>query len=695
MNVKIVDIEAIEKQWYKYYNIFDSEVKVWGILNNIDKEICLTMDFSEDVYTDNDENTPCINIGLSNPLIVECKDEKEFVLVIKYLIGHEIGHILHTSARSWMWGLKTGLKSFFVYMSTKYEGKTRCFKKDEDYDKFLKYLREKEKIYINLPLIKEFNHFICNAMEDGRIERKQMEISNNFKNQLLVSRNKSYNSAEFKLPHKEEDLTAIEKLQIILNQILSLSTSGLYMKNYADTVKEDGEVNTLLDSMLMDIGTSVTAKTTMTVMKKSLEIENKLYDLFLEAVKLDAEEVENMLGAIAKMFSTDAKGYDNLPKNFSPNEESDDETGEDISMNGFNIFDSSSDKKEEKDKGDEAKGKDVKEKLKDSAKSTPSEEDVKEAQESLDAVSEKEKSKIDSQKSVMEKPVKMNPTPPSLEKSEGKLYDPDVTFKELPREYKLNYPTPTDIQANAQKVKQELMQILRNQKSIETDLTRGDVCEDDLYKMILGETEFFEREIDEKEFDGVAYILQDNSGSMYGSKRELACRASTLIEEAFKELMPLKITSFTCSDNNVIHRCVKEFDEVQSNSNSFNFLKALDAECGNKDGYSIRIATKELLNRPEEKKIFVIISDGLPTDYNSTEINPAYDVQEAVRIARENGIIVVPIYISEYLDMNDSYNKEILDTYSKMYGKQFIACEPNKLADKLIDIFKAFYLNSK
>ena len=74
---------------------------------------------------------------------------------------------------------------------------------------------------------------------------------------------------------------------------------------------------------------------------------------------------------------------------------------------------------------------------------------------------------------------------------------------------------------------------------------------------------------------------------------------------------------------------------------SYNFSSKGPSGCCNKDGYSIRVATSELLKQVAKKKILIILSDGLPSAYAGDGTN---DVSTAVDEARRQGIEVVSIY---------------------------------------------------
>ena len=186
-------------------------------------------------------------------------------------------------------------------------------------------------------------------------------------------------------------------------------------------------------------------------------------------------------------------------------------------------------------------------------------------------------------------------------------------------------------------------------------------------------------------FDGCIYILKDGSGSMDGIKEEEACRAIEIIEAATKTTIPLKIVTFRACGNETQHEIIKDWEDRRADYNyTATYHEHTYAHSGNKDGYSIRIATKELLARPEKQKLFIICSDGLPTDYKHQEYG-YLDVKNAVAEARANGIFVCSIYFGEAKFIKDNF-----ENYKYMYDHDFIGCEAEQIPNELKKILKKF-----
>ncbi len=260
-------------------------------------------------------------------------------------------------------------------------------------------------------------------------------------------------------------------------------------------------------------------------------------------------------------------------------------------------------------------------------------------------------------------------------------------FCEEKRSYKVDTPLPAVIEKRGSTLRNAVKDFfIKRRKRVVHGQTAGAIDSARLHTLAYGETEVFRRHgSDRKNRKGkisdkyVAYMLIDNSGSMYGSKKELACGAAAVIEEGFKESIPLKIVAFD-TQGPVIHEVIKGFEERLAQNCCWNYYTYSRNGGGNEDGYDIMIATRELLARKEKKKMLVILSDGAPGDCNL--------VRNAVRNARARGIKVCSIYFEEgYV----TYNK----TFEYMYEQDFICCPANEIDGNLIDIFQNFLRSNK
>jgi len=265
-------------------------------------------------------------------------------------------------------------------------------------------------------------------------------------------------------------------------------------------------------------------------------------------------------------------------------------------------------------------------------------------------------------------------------------YNWDVPFTSKSYNYALE-DTPTSIRLEAKKLNKEFAEIFLNKRAINAkNRRRGRLNQADLYKLFVDDMTMFEKKGSPKSTDYVFYLLIDGSGSMGGKKFTEALRAASLVEEALKGIAPVKIVMFDF-DGRVNHRIIKGFKQKSTRGNfSWTFANRQYTGCCNMDGYSIRVATKELLKRPESKKILITLSDGLPNgpaSYSGTRAEN--DVSEAVTDARKHNVALFNIYFAE----RASERKEYLPGFKMMYkNKGIISCEPKDIGHELLRVIK-------
>lgn len=234
-------------------------------------------------------------------------------------------------------------------------------------------------------------------------------------------------------------------------------------------------------------------------------------------------------------------------------------------------------------------------------------------------------------------------------------------FEEKKRKYKLDEVLPPMLNARAKSFRKKNERYFKSLSTPNVShLDSGSVDPTRIFGLAMGETDIFRKKGTDKQFDGCVYILVDNSGSMSGNKRTEACKAAAVIEEGFKGIIPMKIVAFdTCGK--VIHEVIKGWDESQKLNCCWNFAKHGRSGCGNDDNKDILIAQRELMARPEEKKLLIVLSDGAP---GSIE-----DTKQAIDDTRKKGINVYGIYFEEGRIGDDA--KE----FQYMYTKDYVCCE--------------------
>jgi hypothetical protein len=249
-------------------------------------------------------------------------------------------------------------------------------------------------------------------------------------------------------------------------------------------------------------------------------------------------------------------------------------------------------------------------------------------------------------------------------------------FEEKTRMYKLDQQMPPVLNARAKSFRKKNERYFRSLSVPNVShLDSGSIDPSRIYALSFGETDVFRKIGIDKKFDGCVYVLLDNSGSMCGNKRTEACKAAAVIEEGFKGLVPMKIVAFdTCGP--IFHEVIKGWDESQKLNCCWNFAKHGRNGCSNDDAKDILVAQRELLNRPEQKKLLIVLSDGAPSSVEQ--------VRSAVEETRKKGINVFSIYFEEGRIGSDA--KE----FQYMYQKDYVCCKLTDVDTELTKLMIKF-----
>lgn len=184
------------------------------------------------------------------------------------------------------------------------------------------------------------------------------------------------------------------------------------------------------------------------------------------------------------------------------------------------------------------------------------------------------------------------------------------------------------------------------------------------------EATVFQRELKADAADFVVDVLIDASGSQMSRQGEVALQAYIISEALSNAELPHRVMSYcTFWDYTILHRFREYDDQRSANENIFNYVTSSN----NRDGLAIRAAGYGLLNREEEKKILIILSDGRPYDVivnRPNAKNPApyhgkyaiTDTAAQIRKLRSQGVSVLGVFAGEEKD---------LATEKKIFGKDF------------------------
>ena len=200
---------------------------------------------------------------------------------------------------------------------------------------------------------------------------------------------------------------------------------------------------------------------------------------------------------------------------------------------------------------------------------------------------------------------------------------------------------------------------------------RGEIVPSRLWR--IGRTrdaKVFQQEIKGDASDFVVDVLIDASGSQMKRQGEVALQAYIISEALSNVDIPHRVMSFcTFWDYTILHR-FREYDDPRTaNENIFNYVTSSN----NRDGLAIKTAGHGLLQREEDKKILIVLSDGKPYDAiinrpNARNPEPykgkaaITDTATEVRRLRNLDVSVLGVFAGEEKD---------LSTEKKIFGKDF------------------------
>lgn len=665
----------------------------------------LIFDEGDDCYFDG----CAIHIGKG---FITATEEDEAMLQILYVLGHEAQHVLSTPRKYWMWGQENALRILTETLSKRVLGV-----KISDTKKFIAAANPKGYKF-SVRGLQQFVHFILNSVEDGRIERIRCPKSRLFKNEMYLYRADAWN----KNPVQKEQ----KDLVTIINQILTLSTMGIYQKGYAAEYA-GGQVDAFVDSLLPTLAKATNARSCYDCMRLCSNIFMDIAPYVEEFFKTsDEDELEKALKATGQAGAGEPCNYPGDSNQEQTGEGSGDtpsdpsgsdstkkggkEESEGSSKSAKKASDMDGKEGTEEEKKKEQKGDKIDDTLRNNEglrSINPDEEKIDMTDAEIDAWlnSMREQARAMLEDKVKEMKNFRPRTAPRIkevfddsapvEALKNSSCSEKFKFKEQKKSYTVDMQMPQFLEKRARAFARKLEKVFQQEDIPELEnRTSGSVNNRDLYKLAVGELDFWKKVEEAGELDTCCYFLCDNSGSMghgKNSKRNWAWECLTVIEEGFKKYMPLKITAFQQLGNKVLHECAKNWEERYNASCSYNYLMKMPSGASNADGYSIRIATKELLARPEQTKILFVLSDGLPA-YSNGEA----DTKLAADEAKKSGIIMVPIYFSHdtVCDGVADLNTREAKKFYQMYGKDSIITIPEQIEDEVIRVLTKLVLQN-
>lgn len=210
----------------------------------------------------------------------------------------------------------------------------------------------------------------------------------------------------------------------------------------------------------------------------------------------------------------------------------------------------------------------------------------------------------------------------------------------------------------------------------------------------------FSRQLEPDSKPDVAFsIMVDESGSMWWNNKCQKAREAAILFDAISRGLdiPTQIVGHT-EDYHPIAKLYRNFDSSEKEKYA---LTQITADGGNIDTVILTGLCEQILARPEEKKVVIVISDGAPCriengidkesfngvrlkdqlncrrgmDYASRELNAC------VRYYRKKGVKIIGIAVDELEDIRGIYEEGTLD-----------CTDLNKLPNELVKIFKRYVL---
>jgi cobalamin biosynthesis protein CobT len=172
-------------------------------------------------------------------------------------------------------------------------------------------------------------------------------------------------------------------------------------------------------------------------------------------------------------------------------------------------------------------------------------------------------------------------------------------------------------------------------------------------------------------------LLNDESGSMESCDRATYARAASIILYDFCRALKIPVMIYGHStDSGVDLYSYAEFDDI--GRDDCVRLMDISARSSNRDGAALRFVAEQLIKRPEEVKILILISDGQPADSGYYGSAAEEDLRGIKYEYSRKGVIFVAAAIGD--DKDD---------IERIYGNSFLdITDMNKLPAALTTVIK-------
>lgn len=213
--------------------------------------------------------------------------------------------------------------------------------------------------------------------------------------------------------------------------------------------------------------------------------------------------------------------------------------------------------------------------------------------------------------------------------------------------------------------------LLMRDETIEVLSDKGTIVPSRLWRVgRTSDARVFKQELKQDSCEFVVDVLIDASGSQRSRQGQVAIQAYILSEALSNAGIPHRVMSFcTFWDYTILHEFRDYDDDRSANSNIFEYVTSSN----NRDGLAIKAIGYDLLNREEEHKILILLSDGRPYDViinrpnarNPQPYRGDYAIADTgfeVRRLRSQDVCVLGVFAGEEKD---------LAAEKKIFGKDF------------------------
>lgn len=156
-------------------------------------------------------------------------------------------------------------------------------------------------------------------------------------------------------------------------------------------------------------------------------------------------------------------------------------------------------------------------------------------------------------------------------------------------------------------------------------------------------------------------LLLDESGSMWGERSDYARAAGIILQDFCTSLgIPVMVYGHSAEGSTVMLYSYAEFDSIDGDDRYR--LMDVKARSNNRDGAALRFVAEQLVKRPEEVKLLILVSDGQPCDSWYYGSAAEEDLRGIKLEYRRRGIIFIAAAIGDDKpDIERIYGDSFLD----------------------------------